>query len=325
MTTLVVQSSQALQPDYNQLIASLLIDLVALSLDRPQGSSSFNTTKTQLDPLSFVPSLQVRWINGLWFTSLVLSLVLALLAVLIKQWLQAYVADISGSLQERARIRFFRYTGILKWRLPDIISTLPILMHAALFLFLMGLIQFLLPLDQIISLVLFLIVSLTYMFFIVSSFLPLLYTQCPYKTPLSQNIGTVWRYMARFLGEATCFIKQCKPFTKTPWCSDDMILPFSNIPNDTFYTDNTVDTIKSKELAHVFKAGDTLDAGIVTCLATTSVDPRIISVALQALGGLRGNFTGDENLHRSGLFPLIEQAFQESLPDVHKLNELSKS
>ena len=40
---------------------------------------------------AFRPSLSALWVNGLWFTSLALSLTTALIAVLTKQWIHKYI------------------------------------------------------------------------------------------------------------------------------------------------------------------------------------------------------------------------------------------
>ncbi len=40
---------------------------------------------------AFAPAATDVWVNGLWFTSLFLSLTTALVAVLVKQWLHHYV------------------------------------------------------------------------------------------------------------------------------------------------------------------------------------------------------------------------------------------
>ncbi|KAJ7486932.1 hypothetical protein FB451DRAFT_957821, partial [Mycena latifolia] len=88
------------------------------------------------------PPLQpsALWINGLWFTSLTLSLATALLAVLAKQWLRQYSSFITGSIRTRALIRQFRYTSLEKWGVRLMIGLLPTLLHAALFIFLGGLV-----------------------------------------------------------------------------------------------------------------------------------------------------------------------------------------
>ncbi|KIK59939.1 hypothetical protein GYMLUDRAFT_1000336, partial [Collybiopsis luxurians FD-317 M1] len=86
-----------------------------------------------------IPSKNDLWINGLFFASLSLSLATALLSVLVKQWLQAYSSISSGNAKERAVIRQFRFSGLEKWKVPEIIGILPLILHASLALFFVGL------------------------------------------------------------------------------------------------------------------------------------------------------------------------------------------
>ena len=89
------------------------------------------------------PSSAIR-INILWFASLVFSLIAASLSMLVKQWLREYLAGRHGTDEEYIRIRQYRYEGLLKWRVFDIVALLPLLLHIALILFFIGLGDFLL-------------------------------------------------------------------------------------------------------------------------------------------------------------------------------------
>lgn len=64
--------------------------------------------------IAFVYATTDVWVNGLWFTSLFLSLTVALVAVLVKQWLHQYAALPSGTPCERSFTRQFRYAGFQK-------------------------------------------------------------------------------------------------------------------------------------------------------------------------------------------------------------------
>ncbi|KAK0451129.1 hypothetical protein EV421DRAFT_1213347 [Armillaria borealis] len=55
----------------------------------------------------FIASTTSIWVNGLWFTSLALSLTTALVSVLVKQWLHHYMALPSGTPRERSLLRQF--------------------------------------------------------------------------------------------------------------------------------------------------------------------------------------------------------------------------
>ncbi|KAF9060634.1 hypothetical protein BDP27DRAFT_1170043, partial [Rhodocollybia butyracea] len=140
LTTFVAQTSQSLSQDYTQLSASYLNELTMLV--RANGNSTA-ISNVPLTSTAFSSAILDLWINGLWFTSLVISLSVALFAVLAKQWLRQYVSIITGTPQQQAFIRQFRFDGLEKWRVQSLIGMLPTLLHLALILFLAGLIIFL--------------------------------------------------------------------------------------------------------------------------------------------------------------------------------------
>ncbi|KAK0442866.1 hypothetical protein EV421DRAFT_1681148, partial [Armillaria borealis] len=147
VTTFVVQTSQSLQPDYAAMSASLLYESVLVQRAIANGSPINAIAPSPLNPtIAFVPATTDVWVNGLWFTSLFLSLTTALVAVLVKQWLHHYVALPSGTPRDRSFTRQCRYGGFEKWHVQVIIGLLPVLMHLALAIFLVGLVIFLHPL-----------------------------------------------------------------------------------------------------------------------------------------------------------------------------------
>ncbi|KAK0239621.1 hypothetical protein EDD85DRAFT_731717, partial [Armillaria nabsnona] len=147
VTTFVVQTSQNLQADYVQVSASLLFELVLVQRAIANGSPVNTVPVSSLNPqTAFVPAATDVWVNGLWFTSLFLSLTTALVAVLVKQWLHHYVVLPSGTPRDRCLVRQYRFLGFQKWRVEVIVGVLPVLMHLALALFFIGLSLFLHPL-----------------------------------------------------------------------------------------------------------------------------------------------------------------------------------
>ncbi|KAK0489960.1 hypothetical protein EDD18DRAFT_1358925 [Armillaria luteobubalina] len=101
LTTFVVQTSQNMQPDYNEASMLPLFKILKVT------ASNSSQTSIPSSPTSFFsPSHSDEWINSLCFVSLTLSLITALFAVLVKQWLHQYVAIVSDSSpHDRARIR----------------------------------------------------------------------------------------------------------------------------------------------------------------------------------------------------------------------------
>ncbi|KAK0479945.1 hypothetical protein EDD18DRAFT_1086174, partial [Armillaria luteobubalina] len=143
VTTFVAQTSQSLQVNYGQVTTLLLIELINVQRSASNGSLVNNIPRTDL---TFSPSTSDSWVNGLWFTSLSLSLSAVLFAVLTKQWIHQYMSVPSGSPRDRCRVRQFRYMGLEQWGVGLIIGLLPVLLSASLGVFLVGLVLFIIPL-----------------------------------------------------------------------------------------------------------------------------------------------------------------------------------
>ncbi|PIL29064.1 hypothetical protein GSI_09112 [Ganoderma sinense ZZ0214-1] len=136
-------------------------------------------------------------LNTLWFSSLVCSLLSASLGLLVKQWLREYLAGSSNISRESIRIRQYRYDGMRRWRVPEIILCLPILLQAALLLFFIGLLDLLWTLHPIVAGVVTTIVAVSMLFAITTSLLPPLYSDCPYKSPQSWLICAFIQWLKR--------------------------------------------------------------------------------------------------------------------------------
>ncbi|KAK0217932.1 hypothetical protein IW262DRAFT_1103165 [Armillaria fumosa] len=192
VTTFVAQTSQSLQVDYGQVTATLLIELIDVQRSVANGSLVNDIPRSDL---TFRPSALDSWVNGLWFTSLSLSLSTALFAVLTKQWIHQYMSVPSGTPWDRCRLRQFRYMGLQRWDVDLIIGLLPVLMSASLAVFLVGLVLFIIPLRVSIASVVGSVTLIAFTAYLITNFLPILYPSCPYKTPLSQYIFPLYAYI----------------------------------------------------------------------------------------------------------------------------------
>ncbi|KAK0503508.1 hypothetical protein EDD18DRAFT_1017612, partial [Armillaria luteobubalina] len=147
VTTFVAQTSQSLQADYTEMSANMLFEMIKIQRAIANSASLNTVAPSPLNPsITFIASTTSVWVNGLWFTSLALSLTTALVSVLVKQWLHHYMAPLSGTPRERSLLQQFRFSGLQKWRVLIIIGLLPVLMHTALAMFFVGLVIFLGPL-----------------------------------------------------------------------------------------------------------------------------------------------------------------------------------
>ncbi|KAI0080991.1 hypothetical protein K474DRAFT_1559085, partial [Panus rudis PR-1116 ss-1] len=174
VTALIIESYKLLQPDPEDAAVVLLA-----SIARQLNSSLEQADDIQSSSSSSLP----RPLNGLWFTSLFLSLVTASLAMLAKQWLREFLALDDLSYRPAGKSFFMRHRGLTVYRVYEITSILPLMLQLALALFLTGLFIFLRSLDELLGDIMMAFVLAWLMLYAVTFILPLLDESCPYKTP----------------------------------------------------------------------------------------------------------------------------------------------
>ncbi|KAF7376392.1 hypothetical protein MSAN_00054700 [Mycena sanguinolenta] len=247
----------------------LLVKLIELQFNETEPPSILSTGPQSTD-------VQIRWVNGLWFSALACSLSTALISMLAKQWLQAYLPNVSGSPRHRARQRQTRFMHLEAWRVPAIINALPLLLHVALLLFFAGLVVLLWSVDLAISLATWIIVLFAYAFYFASIAVPLFYPDCPYQHPVTDRLR-IWLSPDR---------------TSPP--------PLLEEPINTTYDARTC--------AATFE--DAIDATALAWLFNKSTDQAVVSSALRAIAGLPRDFSALRILRDAGALPLIEHGFQ---------------
>ncbi|KZV91415.1 hypothetical protein EXIGLDRAFT_769951 [Exidia glandulosa HHB12029] len=186
-TAFIVEAYKVLLPDYEAYTAHMLHAFASSG----SGSFSVESLSGQGDPSVISVSNLSRWINGLWFLSLLLALAVALLCILTKQWVQYYILRInspSSSPQQWARRRSLYYEGLLRWHIPGLISMLPILLHISLFGFLAGLVLFVWNLDRLIGLGLLSLTSVLLGFYIFCFVTPIWSIDSPSMSPLLEQL-----------------------------------------------------------------------------------------------------------------------------------------
>ncbi|KAJ7861794.1 armadillo-type protein [Mycena olivaceomarginata] len=137
---------------------------------------------------AFQPTASSRWVNGLWFSSLMFSLMSALGASVAKSWVTQFSSAVSGSSWGDASAHCQRFRGLKRWRMKLIIQSLPILTHIAFFLFSAGLVVLLFRDDLMIGLLLLLLTATILLLYLGSSIHPAYYSDSPFRTPVSSMI-----------------------------------------------------------------------------------------------------------------------------------------
>lgn len=176
LTAFIVESYKFLQQDSGQATVALLQVVTNHLVENAAQIAS--TTPQSSRPSDFA----VR-INILWFMSLVFSLASASVGILAKQWLREYTNRASSTPREAARIRQFRYSGLIRWHIPEIIGFLPVLLQFALAFFFVGMLDLLWQLDTIVAGVITFFVSLSLAFLVVTTVLPSIAKDSPHRSP----------------------------------------------------------------------------------------------------------------------------------------------
>ncbi|KAJ7291599.1 hypothetical protein C8J57DRAFT_1113476, partial [Mycena rebaudengoi] len=143
LAAFLIEIRKGLSEDLQNITNTLLFTLI----------ENQNGIKTQQipSPSHFVPTSSSRWVNGLWFSSLMFSLMSALGASLAKGWVTELSSIVSGSSWNNASIHCRRLRGLKRWHLKLIIQSLPILIHIAFLLFSIGLAVLVLQDDLVIG------------------------------------------------------------------------------------------------------------------------------------------------------------------------------
>ncbi|KAF8824327.1 hypothetical protein HHX47_DHR8000431 [Lentinula edodes] len=184
VTSFVIATISALQPDYSQITAVLLVEQVQILRAAGNATAINAISKSTVDLQNVSVATDDLWINGLFLASLSLALATALLSVLVKQWLQAYSSILAGSAKQKALIRQFRCAGFEKWKVPEIVGILPLILHTSLALFLIGLSLYISELHSSLSWIVVTVTILAFAFYVGSLLIPQVWLECPYRIPL---------------------------------------------------------------------------------------------------------------------------------------------
>ncbi|KAG8737066.1 hypothetical protein FRC12_017276 [Ceratobasidium sp. 428] len=193
LTAFLIESKDLLEQDSADANTNLLL-LIARSQQRIELGIQSPAASEPINIPSFKPLLLARWINGIWFISLALALSAALIAMLSKEWLTAYLSSRPRHAYSHALLRQSRMEGLDRWWALHIISLLPSLLHLSLLLFSVGLVLYLWMLDKAIAIVIAVVTGLTATFYGTTAILGAIHDYCPYVTQISGYLQSGFNY-----------------------------------------------------------------------------------------------------------------------------------
>src|SRR6266850_6105813 len=200
LTSFIIDSRQSLKVDPADQMVYYLQQNVAV-LDQISRQISSIAPQVSINPTlpfpAFKPSASNIRINVFWFMALVFSLAAALLAILIRQCVRDYVhvfQRYSDPLKS-ARLRQYLHEGSEGWYMPVVAEGVPGLLHVSLFLFLLGLCDFILNINLAVGVCTTLPIAITGLLYTFTTFAPIIYPQSPYQNPFS---GLIWYLIQKF-------------------------------------------------------------------------------------------------------------------------------
>ncbi|KAI0807913.1 hypothetical protein C8Q74DRAFT_100877 [Fomes fomentarius] len=184
VTAFLVESCKALHPEPTERVVEVLELIVA---ELRNTTNEHSPARLEADT-RFVPAHIAPLVNALWSTSLTISLSVAFIGLLVKQWLGEYTAGLMNVSRSRvskkhAHARQHRHDALRKWRVQMIIAALPVLLQIALFFFLVGLTQLFMAFNRDVGIVALSFLILLAAFSFVTTLLPTLVKDCPYRSP----------------------------------------------------------------------------------------------------------------------------------------------
>ncbi|KAH9015788.1 hypothetical protein EDB85DRAFT_2156389 [Lactarius pseudohatsudake] len=185
VATFLSISYNNLFPNYTDRTNTLLAQISQQLFDISKGVSSPNDAPFSND-FSFTPSASAIRVNVIWFLSLVLSIASAVNATLFQQWVRRYLELTRRRVapHKRARTRAYMFNGIASFKMSRAVKAVHVLLHASIFLFFVGLVDFLW--DSVIRHWILGFVSVFTFAYLVLTVLPNVYLNCPYSTPVSE-------------------------------------------------------------------------------------------------------------------------------------------
>jgi hypothetical protein len=146
-------------------------------------------------PPDFSPPEHIVIVNALFYASLGVMLLAAFIAMLIKSWVREFDRGLRAmSLPEqRAKTREFRYLGMERWKLPEMVGILPLLIQISLLLFSIGLVLFLFHISKPSFGVTTSIFGISILYYAITTSISVFVTSSPFHSPLSRTLATVYR------------------------------------------------------------------------------------------------------------------------------------
>ncbi|CAE6364835.1 unnamed protein product [Rhizoctonia solani] len=186
-TAFVIESYKNLKPDPADVSAqTLLVISQTLSSLANASQPATSTPVPSEEAAPFQASASAICVNVLWFLSLSLSVAVSLISMLAKEWCLEFMSGRTGPPGAQARRRQRRWDGLESWKMKELLTVLPSLIHLSLLLFAIGLCVFLWDVHYGVAIPVVFVTTLAAGAYFACTILPFIDNYCPYGTVLSR-------------------------------------------------------------------------------------------------------------------------------------------
>ncbi len=185
LSSFLIELLARLEPDAMDIIQDVLIY---------QTQMMRNSSLEPYVPADFSPPQHIVVVNALFYASLGVMLLAAFIAMLIKSWVREFDRGLQAMSppERRAKTREFRFLGMERWKLPEIVAMLPLLIQISLVLFFIGLIVFLFHISKPAFGITTAIFGIGILYYAITTSISVLVTSSPFRSPLSRTLGTMY-------------------------------------------------------------------------------------------------------------------------------------
>ena len=143
----------------------------------------------------FSPPDYIVVVNALFYASLGCMILAAFIAMLIISWVREFDRRL-GTMsipEQRAKTREFRYLGMERWKLREMVAALPLLIQISLLLFSLGLIMFLFHISTPSFGIATAIFGVGFLYYAATTTISVFVTSSPFHSPLSRALSMGYR------------------------------------------------------------------------------------------------------------------------------------
>jgi hypothetical protein len=226
LSAFVVQTYGMLSPSSDPRTTDKLLVSGFSAILSHSSPESFSRSVAPLLASPSGPSTAVRWVNVLFFVSLIMSLAAALLGILAKQWLREYLQWSSSLAQPRENVlvRQMRIEAWEAWNVTATIASIPALLELAMVQFLIGIVILLWTLDDVVAIVVTIVTSVFLLIISTFTVLPILSKRCPYRSLTAWACVVAFSFAMYLIKSALSFLDCMKDKTPPPksWRDRDL-------------------------------------------------------------------------------------------------------